>query len=378
MRDEREGPGPGPSRRRFLQVAGLAAAGMGSLGVRPHEAGAVGRMRRQVGPPVGEPEADCECGAEPALALQAAALVAGGYFGLANGPAGPRLFSLDIDAANGVTLGAAVDVNVPAGFVVGSLGVAAGRLILTGGTPFVWDAFQADDDIAGVVRDEMPDVPLGIPTSGTRRIEVTGLRPVAFHVDPPDAQPLSLPEMPRRLFAMATEVDETDRGALVLMVEHSDQLTESWYADAVDVLEERARGWKVHATGRALGESGPNHLAVIGDEVVVLLKTSRGVTVVRPGRRVKAQAFPPGGRVLHAFSGEGGLTVLAADRAGGSRMWSEAADGWTDRGPVALDGDEVVAAVKVAGTTGQSVLLGRVAARLVDESSAFAGQQGGR
>jgi hypothetical protein len=358
MRDEREGPGPGPSRRRFLQVAGLAAAGMGSLGVGPREAGAVGRMRRQVGPPVGEPEADCECGAEPALALQAAALVAGGYFGLANGPSGPRLFSLDVDAANGVTLGAAVDVNVPAGFVVGSLGVAAGRMILTGGTPFVWDAFQADDE--------------------TRRIQVTGLRPVAFHVDPPDAQPLSLPEMPRRLFAIATEVDETDRGALVLMVEHSDQLTESWYADAVDVLEERARGWKVQATGRALGESGPNHLAVIGDEVVVLLKTSRGVTVVRPGRRVKAQAFPPGGRVLHAFSGEGGLTVLAADRAGGSRMWSEAADGWTDRGPVALDGDEVVAAVKVAGTRGHSVLLGRVAARLVDESSAFAGQQGGR
>lgn len=377
MRDEREGPGPGPSRRRFLQVAGLAAAGVGSLGVGPRAAGAVGRMRRQVGPPVGEPEEDCACGAEPALVLQAAALVAGGYFGLAQGPAGPRLFSLDVDAKNGVALGAAVDVDVPPGFVVGSLGVAAGRMILTGGTPFVWDAFQADDDIAAVVRDEMPDVPRGVPTSGTRRIEVTGLRPVAFRVDPPDAQMLALPEMPRRLFAIATEVGETDRGALVLMVEHSDQLTESWYADAVDVLEERAGAWKVQAVGRGLGESGPNHLVAGGDDVVVLLKTARGVTIVRPGR-ARTQALPFRGRVLQAFSGEGGLTVLAADRAGGARMWSEAAGGWTDRGSVALDGDEVVGVVKVAGTRGQSVLLGRAAARLVDESSAFSGQQGGR
>jgi hypothetical protein len=257
-----------------------------------------------------------------------------------------------------VSLGAPVDVDVPSDFVVGSLGVAAGRMILTGGTPFVWSSFAAD--------------------GGTRSIEVTGVRPVAFHVDPPSAAPLSLPDMPRRLFAVATQLEETDGGALVLMVEHSDQLTETWYADGVDVLQQRSGGWTVEAAGRGLGESGPNHLTVVGDDAVVLLKTSRGTTVVHPGRVSKAQAPAQLGRVLQVFPGEAGLDVLAADRAGGARMWSQAEGGWTDRGPVSLEGDEVVAAVKVAGTRGQSVLLGRVAARLVDESAGIAGQPGGR
>lgn len=358
MSDERDGPDPGPSRRRFLQVAGLAAAGVSSLAVGPRDAGAGGRVIRWVGPAVGEPEADCECGAEPALALQAAAWVAGGYFGLAASPAGPRLFSLRVDSANRVSLGAPVDVDVPADFVVGSLGVAAGGMILTGGTTFLWSSFAAD--------------------GGTRSIEVTGLRPAAFHVDPPAAAPLSLPDMPRRLFAVATQVEETDGGALVLMVEHSDALTETWYADGVDVLQQRSGGWTVEAAGRELGESGPNHLTVVGDDAVVVLKTSRGTTVVHPGSVSKAQAAPQLGRVLQVFPGEAGLNVLAADRAGGARMWSQVKGGWTDRGPVSLEGDEVVAAVKVAGARGQSVLLGRVAARLVDDSAALVGQSGGR
>jgi hypothetical protein len=358
MSDERDEPDPGPSRRQFLQVAGLAAAGATALAVGARDAGAEGRVIRRVGPAVGEPEADCECGAEPALALQAAAWVAGGYFGLAAGPAGPRLYSLRVDSANRVSLGAPLDLDVPADFVFGSLGVTAGRMILTGATPFVWSSFAAD--------------------GGTRRIEVTGVTPAAFHVDPPSAAPLSLPNMPRRLFAVATQVEETDGGALVLMVEHSDQLTESWYADGVDVLQQRSGGWTVEAAGRGLGESGPNHLTVVGNDALVLLKTSRGATIVQPGSVSKAQVPSQLGRVLQVFPGEAGLNVLAADRAGGARMWSQAEGGWTDRGPVRIEGDEVVAAVKVAGTKGQSVLLGRVAARLVDDSAALVGQSGGR
>jgi hypothetical protein len=375
VRDKRDGPDLAASRRRFLQAAGLAAAGVTSLGAAP---GPRAEERRQLGEPVAKPAEDCECDAEPALALRAAALVPAGYFALAPGESGPRLFTLAVDAAGRVSLGSPVDVDVPEDFVVGSLGVSAGRLILTGGLPFVWDAFEANDDVDGIVAESMDDFPEDIPTSGTRRIERFGLRPAAFRVDPPYAEALSLPEMPRRLFAIATEAVETDGGAWLLMVEHSDDLPESWYAAAVDVLEQRGGGWTVQAAGRNLGESGPNHLAVVGDEAVVLLKTSRGTSLVRPGRSARVQAPPPESRILCVLPGEAGFTVLTRDGAGGARMWSPADGAWSDRGSIRLDGDEVVAAVRVAGARGQSVLLGRQAARLVDEASGFAGRPEGR
>jgi hypothetical protein len=257
-------------------------------------------------------------------------------------------------------------VKLPEGFVAGSVGIGRGELVLTGGLPFVWETVQAQSGIDGV------------PGARTEAFTVMGLRPAAFRVDPPHAEPLALPELPRRLFAVTTQVAETSEGALVVLLEHSDDLTESWYAAGVDVLEQTASGWAVRTAGRDLGESGPNHLAVQGNEVVVALKTSEGVTFVRPGRTARA-AGPPGiSRVLGFVGGEAALTLLAADRAGAVRKWSRVNGSWAGGSAVHLAADDVVGALPVSGARGQSILLGQRETLLVDESSALGGPQAGR
>lgn len=362
------------SRRRFLQTVGLAAAGATSIGAAQGVGVDASPSSRPIGP---EDVAGCDCEAEAALPVVAAAALGSSRFGLAASATGPRLHLLDVGAGDRVSLGSLVDLDLPKGFVASSLGVFGGRMVLTGGRPFVWTAFDADDEADPLVLESMSDFPEDLPKTGRRRIPVMGMIPAMFSVDPPEVTPVVLPELPRRLFAVSTEVAEGDAGTLMVMIEHSDELTESWYAEAVDVLERRGNEWTSRSAGRKLGESGPNRLAAIGDDAVVALKTSKGVTFIRPRTSAKVEWSAQGGRVLGVVRGAEGLHVLTAD-GGGVRMWGADGGRWADRGTLRLEGDEVVSVVRVAGTLGQTLLLGRRSARLVDESAARVAPKGGR
>jgi hypothetical protein len=355
------------SRRTFLQTtAGFTAASM-ALGY--------GRARGQ-----GEPAGDCDCSAQSAVPLYAAAFLGGRYLGLAAGPSGPRVFTLALDNSRRVSLQSALKLELPAEFQPSALGVAQGRLVLAGGEPFLWDSYEVDDTLDEDLRQRLRHYPPELPTSGTRTVEVMGVRPAAFGFDPaaPATEPLALPEMPKRVFATVAAVAETDDGGLVVLVEHSGELTESWYAAAVDVLEERHGEWTVSASTAGLGESGPNYLAVSGADFVVGLNTSQGPSLLaRPGSPLTSLAAPSGAvRFLGLVPGAEGFQAIAPDGNGRVRRFqlgAEAQAGRAASAPIRLAGDDIVGAVPVAGTKGQSILLGRRGAVLMDAPAAVAG-----
>jgi hypothetical protein len=345
-------------RRSFLQTtAGFTAASV-ALGF--------GRAEAQ-----GDPVGDCDCSAQSAVPLFAAAFLNGRYLGLAASEKGPRLFALAIDGRQQVSLEAALEVDLPKDFSAASLGVAKGRLVLGGGVPFLWDSYEVDDELDDELRAVLKHYPPDIPTSGTRLVEVIGIQPAAFALDPPGAHVFPLPEMPRRLFGTVGAVAETDSGALVVLVEHSGELTESWYAAAVDVHEERHGEWAVQARAADLGESGPNYLAVVGDDFVVGLNTVSGPSLLaRPGSPLAQSGVPSGaGRILGVVGGTDGFRTLATDARGRVKSWALDAPfgGGKASAPIRLAGDEIVGAVPVAGTPGQNILLGRRSALLVKE-----------
>ena len=312
--DKRKGLGLGPSRRRFLKQAGLAAAGVTAL-VVPGKTLTAAEKRRLA--PAAGAGADCACDPEAALPLRAAVLLNGGYLGLAASDSGPRLFSLEVDGTGRVSLGSPLDLSVPEDFVFGSLGLAHDRLVLTGGLPFPWDRFEVDDEMASDVLAaiDLETFPADVPRSGTRTIEVIGTRPAAYVLDPPYAEALAMPAMPNRAFGVAGSVAET-RNGLAMLIEHCNGRNESFYAAAVDVLEEQLGSWSVRPAGRDLGESGPNHLAAAGGDIVVALTTSQGVSFVWPARAL-AQPAPAGlSRVLGVLPGDGRLAVIGTDGSG--------------------------------------------------------------
>ena len=376
MRDRRDGRTRlAESRRGFLRATvGLAAAGV-TFAVPAAGLQAGGRRGGPEAPAAAAP--DCDCGAEAALPLVAAACLEGRYVGLASDGAGLRVFSLTVDRARRVSLAAPIDVDVPADLVMGSLGLVRGRLALSGGRPFTWDSYEVDDEVDDELRASLKRSHPHIPTSGRRRVDVMGVRPAAFLLDPPRAEPLELPEMPRRVFAVATAVAETDGGALLMMIEHSGELAESYYAAAVDVLEERSGGWTVGASLSGLGESGPNHLVVNGDEFVAGLNTAKGALFVGRGSSSLSSDGSPAeaGRIVGVLPSAGGFALLAADGGPGPRAWSLVvpAGGRLEISTLRLRGDAVVGAVAVAGTRGQSIVLGRRSALLVDDASVLLG-----
>ena len=341
-------------RRSFLQTtAGFTAASV-AIGL--------GRAEAQ-----GDPVGDCDCSAQSAVPLFAAAFLDGRYFGLAAAPGGPWVFALGIDGGERVSLQAPLDVDLPKHFSASSLGVARSRLVLGGGVPFLWESYEVDDTLEEDLRAVLKHYPPDVPTSGTRLVEVIGVRPAAFTIEAPSAHPLPLPETPRRLFGTVGAVAETEIGALVVLIEHSGELTESWYAAAVDVLEERHGEWTVSASAADLGESGPNFLAVAGDDFVVGLNTVSGPSLLG---RAGVFAVPSlAGRILGVAAGADGFRVLAADARGRVRSFplDAAAGGGTASASIRLPGDEIVGAVPVAGTRGQNILLGRRSALLVKE-----------
>ena len=326
---------PGPGRRRFLRdAAGLAALGVSSL--------VVGRAASSQALPEGESDdaaGACEDCGTAALPLMAAAFFQGAYHALAATGEGRGLFLLDVDGSGGVSLGAPVPLELPEGFRFGSLGVARGALVLTGGLPFRWDQFQMTDE-DGVVQ----------------TVDVAGLRPAVFRLEPPVARRIALPRQPRRRHAMATKLAETSSGAMALMIEHCGRFDEAQYASAVDVLVERGGTWHVQATAEDLGESRGNHLAARGEDVFAVLNAQDGVRVLGMGASSLGDARAPG-RVLGLVPGEGDIAAITQERRG-ARLRSLADGAWTDRGALRLPDDKVVRAVTVAGTRGQTILLG--------------------
>ncbi len=354
----------GGARRRFLQLAGLAAAGLSVTG-RPLWAASRGASAAD----------DCACGTTPALPLYAVALHQGAYFALASTGRGLALHTLEVDASQRVTLGRALDVAVPGGFVPSSLGVADGRLVLTGGLPFVWDSLEVDDELDGAVKDAMEDFPPHVPLQGRRRIDVAGLRPAWFEIDGSQATPLALPELPRRVFGVLGGVTEMADGAVAVLHEHCGALRESWYASSVDVLVRRGRAWQVLGAGEGLGESGPNLLAPAGDDVIVGLRgqAETAFVLARGARSARVDAAALSGRVLGLTAGVSGPALLVAE--GGAARGFALEDGaWRARAELRLPDDEIVGALPVAGARGQSVLLGSRSAALVEETSVVWGR----
>jgi hypothetical protein len=298
----------GRSRRRFLRdAAALAAAGAASAVVGP---GLLTPTAQEL-PGTTPAPGDCDCSADSALPIFSAAAIGGAYVALSTTTDGPRLFSLTLDAARGVSLGAMLSYGLPPEFEATTLGVVRGQLVMGGGTAVPWRSYVADDRV--------------------EPIQVFGVQPAAFLVQPAFAEAIAMPDFSREVFAAIGGVAETGSGTLVLLIEHSGGEPESRYANAIDVFEEVPGGWALRASARNLGESGPNHLVVNGASIGAEMTTSQGNAFIGTGEPV-ARA----------------LTTLSSS----SQL---------------LAGDAVVNVVPVAGAKGQFIVIGAQSARLVEE-----------
>lgn len=358
----------GASRRLFLKGAGGVAAASVAAVLAPRA-----WVQAQAQPTTPEPSEAC-CASAAETPLLAAALFQGRHVALAASSSGPGLFALDVDSGRRVSLGARLDLQLPEGFTVASMGVVRGRLAVTGGMPFVFESYEVNDEMTEDVRAAMDVIPEGMPTSGTRRIDVMGVRPAVLLIDLQSAviESLDLPAMPARAFAVVTGVAETASGALLVMIEHSDRFNEAYYASAVDVFEQSLNGqWTSQDLARDLGESGPHYLAVSGDSVAVALNSQEGARLLSGTSAALTvdESTVMAGRILALTAGNGGLAWIASS-AGSVHRYSSAQPGATvDAGAVSLRGDSIVGAVPVAGAWGQSILLGRQSALLVDDSA---------
>lgn len=358
------------SRRWFIQGA---VAAVGAAGFAFGQDKAPNPSLDKPIPPDGPAVADCECVNEAALPLIAVASLGGKYFGFS----GTDVFSLNVDNGR-VSPGSSIKLDLPEGFVFGSMGTARGGLILSGGLPFVLETLEVDYELTEDVRAAMDNnIPEGIPTSGRQRVEITGVQPAAFMVNRPNTERLLLPEMPKRSFAVATAVAETAKGGMALLIEHSDGVNESFYASAVDVIEENGTSWNTWNAGRNLGESGPNYLAADGEALAAGINTAEGSYIVNSKQTTQ---FNPGtqNRIVSLISGHTGLTALTKDQTGQSVWSSVSQEGRLTAGAVAeLPDDEIVGAVAVSGGKGQVILLGRRSTVLVENIPAFVGRAKG-
>ena len=296
----------GRSRRRFLRdAAALAAAGAASAVVRP---GLIAPAAQELSATTPAP-GDCDCSADAALPIFSAAAIGGRYVALSTTIDGPRLFSLTLDDARGVSLGSPLSYDLPPEFEATTLGVVRDQLVMGGGTAVPWRSYQADDE--------------------PEPIQVSAVQPAAFLVHPTFAETIALPDLSQEVFATVSAVAETSIGTLVVLIEHSGGETESRYANAVDVFEEIPGGWALRASARNLGESGPNRLIVNGELAGAEVSSSRGTELLG--------AAEPTARALSTLS------------AG------------------ALAGDAVVNVVPIAGAKGQFIVIGAQSARLVEE-----------
>jgi hypothetical protein len=363
------------TRRSFLRGAtGAATAAVTAFAATRDATGVQESVSSAVGAGV-SPAMAC-CAKDSALGLIGAAFYQGAYVGLVSSKTGPELVTLNIDSSlQRVSLGSPLKLNLPEGFVFSSLGLARGRLALAGGVPFILESFEVDDEMSAEVRAAMDFVPAGLPMGGRRRIDVTGVKPAVLFVDASSVEPLTLPETAKHSYAVATSVVETASGRLLVLIEHSDGVNESYYASAADLIEQTLEGqWTSRSIAKSLGESGPNHLAVNGDAMLMAFNTTEGAKLVSPEGALTSIAAeaPDMNRVLALIPSDSGFSVLTANTAGGVNRLSagRAASAWSDAGAVGLREDIVVGTVPIAGAPGQTILLGRKFARLIDNALA--------
>lgn len=374
MREKRNDlPGIGMSRRCFLHGA-VVAAGAASFvfGQGPFKGGSDK-------PVIPDSTGTCDCVSEASIPLMAAAMVGGRYYGFAGTETGPRVFEMSVGKGGLVSLGQALKLDLPAGFVFGSFGVARGGLAVSGGVPFVLETLDVDYEMTEDVRAAMGNsVPEGIPTAGRQSVEIIGVEPAVFIVNRGYAERLQLPEMPKRSFAVATAISQGANGGTSVLIEHSDGVNESYYASAVDVIEERGSDWAVLNAARELGESGPNFLAADGEGLLAAINTEAGSSLIRPGEGAARSSASVGTeRILALVPGNGGITALTKSESG-RKQWSSLAAGRLTRQEEArIENDEIVGASVVSGTKGQVILLGRRSAVLVDIISANVSQTKG-
>jgi hypothetical protein len=198
--------GRGRSRHRFLQqAASLAAAGAASVVAGPGLLTPAAQQTGETSPAAG----DCDCSADSALPILSAATIGGAFVALSTTSEGPRLFSLTVDDARAVRLGATLPYNLPAEFEANALGVVRDQLVVSGGTSVETRRYQVDDQV--------------------EPIQVFGVQPAAFFVRPTFAEPIALPDLSGEFFATASAVAETSYGSLVIPIEHSGGESESQY-----------------------------------------------------------------------------------------------------------------------------------------------------
>jgi len=361
------------SRRWFIQGA---VAAVGAVGITFGQ----DKTRLASEKPVindGFTTANCDCTNEAALPLMAAAKVGVEYFGLAGTESGPLLYSLAVAKDNSVSLGSPLKLNMPADFIFGSLGVARGGLIVTGGLPFVLDRMEVDYELTEDVRAAMDnDVPAGIPTSGRQTVEIMGVEPAVFTVNGSSLTRMPLPNMPRRSFAVATASAETG-GGVALLIEHSDGVNESSYASAIDLIQERGGRWSTMDFGKNLGESGPNFLAARGEELIAGINTAESSFLINSGDS-RRETIGGSGRILSLVEGDVNTTALLKEPSG-RKVWSpiNSEGQLTGGSPAVLENDDIVGVTAIAGSDGQAILLGRRRTQLIEHISLTSKAAGG-
>lgn len=353
------------SRRWFIQGA-VAAVGAVGLTFGQNKTGLESEK------PVindGFTTATCDCTNEALLPLMAAAKVGAEYFALAGTETGPFVYSLAVAKDGSVSLGSRLKLDMPSGFVFGSLGVARGGLIVTGGLPFVLERMEVDYELTEDVRAAMDnDIPEGIPTSGRRTVEIMGVEPAVFTINGSSLTRMPLPNMPRRSFAVATASAETG-GGVALLIEHSDGVNESSYAAAIDLIQERGGTWTTVDFGKELGESGPNFLAANGEALIGGVNTENGSFLVNSTQGSVNKE--PVSRILSLVEGNVNTTALLKEPSG-RKVWSPInSDGQLTGGsPAVLENDDIVGVAAIAGSDGQAILLGRRRTQLIEHISA--------
>ncbi len=363
------------SRRWFIQGA-VAAVGAVGLTFGQDKSSPVSEK------PVindGFATGNCDCTNEAALPLMAAAKVGVEYFGLAGTESGPFLYSLAVAKDNGVSLGSPLKLDMPTGFIFGSLGVARGGLIVTGGLPFVLDRMEVDYELTEDVRAAMDnDVPAGIPTSGRQTVEMMGVEPAVFTINGSTLTRMPLPNMPKRSFAVATASAETGSG-VALLIEHSDGVNESSYASAIDLIHERGGSWSTLGLGKDLGESGPNFLVASGEDLIAGINTENGSFLVNSARdSVRKEPVSGSGRILSLVEGNVNPTALLKEPSG-RKLWSpiDAEGQLTGGSPAVLENDDIVGIASVVGSDGQAILLGRRRSQLIEHITLSSKAAGG-
>ncbi len=364
MREKRRDlSGIGMSRRCFLHSA-VVAVGVAGIAFGQDPINGLGDK-----PFIPDGTGTCDCVTDAAVPLTAVAMLGGKYYGFAGTSTGPRVYSLSVDRGREVKLDSPIKLGLPEGFVFGSLGVARGGLVVTGGLPFVVETIEVDYELTEDVRQAMDNsIPEGIPTTGRKQVDIMGVEPVVFMVGRGIAERVQLPEMPKRSFAVATAITESRNGGMAVMIEHSDGMNESFYASAIDVIEEAGRDWNIFSTARELGESGPNYLAADESGLIAGINSAEGSLLVRPSDGLaRPGATTASERILALVPGYGGVTALTGDNTG-KRFWSsvDSAGRLAWGVEATITKDDIVGAAAVSGTKGQVVMLGRRSALLVE------------